>query len=824
MNNFYIRLIFSCFVGFFVVAGLSNVIYPKITSGYRDNVAEEVAADEIQRFFKTPKLKKSTPASLLEKLSDHHLSWYYFTDKKGNPLAFAQTFRPNFSEYKEYSRSLVWRGKPYYESVKAVNQDSNLHVGFYDATPLALANDFFTETVPLSVLCVMLISYIAIAALLYWLSVTMPVTNLLNYFKRKDSGVPSPSPIQTHTAVSEILSLRKLIERKERIIDEQQIKLDEREAKIKKLNRRYEEDISSVNKEKTALYIKEAENQFIEDLRHSLDEKTRIHELGDALLSALNLEFPQSIDLAMCFSVNKNNESLLVSYLGFTSNPIEVYRELAAPHPIPFPQEIETCTVFDVIDIADLCLREIAELTGSRQLVFLPMHFQGRNLAYLTILLRGQPQSTEHMRRVLNRAAQVAAKALYHIVIYEELVETARTDLLTGYPNKNYLTHLMPQLLTRPEDSSLGLRTFSLVLIEGHDIAAINEKYGRATGDLLIKELGKRIEAILQQRRAESISNWGDHLIRYGSAQFLVILRSIDAKKANIFAQRLRQILDGQAWPGGINKWSTAIGITNCPEDSFDAEQLIINMETALSYARGLQERERIVWIQQVPKAFRSTKLSPNLGGSLDIFDSAALLQSLSISRKSGVLTVRNPDGKQFWCFLESGKPTKARMGKFGGTQAILEFLVLFEAGDFDFSDLAGMDQNNLTAVQQLDKTFTVPNSLERILMDGALAKDHYLSAQELIKQTDLFVWPEQNGKNQNIIAAMQDLKDPPSEEEIKAMKEILHNANGKTSLKDIFIRLEHIPTHYLWRGAALLMQSELIHLKKLATSTPRTF
>lgn len=825
MNNFHIRVIFSCFVGFFIAAGLCNIAFPSIMHQHHEGLTQELAVDEGAQFYKKSKSKKADSTNVLEQLNAHHLAWYYLTNGQGIPLQSTKSFAPDFKVFPEYSHSITWRNQLYYEAVAPVNKKANLHVGFYSGPPLGLANDFLTETVPLTIVCFLLLLYIMICGLVYVLSVTIPTHKLSMFYQRKDSasGITSGA-LQTPGAVTEIRALRKLIERKDKLVAEQQSQLDERDAKIKKMNRRYEEDLGNANKERSALYLKDMESRFIDQLRHALDDKTRLDDLANTLLASLNAEFPQSSDLILFFSNNNNNESVLISHIGFNNNPAEIYRELSGKRALPYDANLETCIALEPTNITDRCLREIAELTSSKQVLFVPMRFQNRNLAYMVIFFRGQAQTLDHIQRVLNRSAQVAAKALYHITIYEELVETSRTDALTGYPNKNYLSHLIPQLLNRTEGVGTSTRKFALILVEGHDIAAINEKFGRQTGDLVIKELGKRIHDFLRQRHQESVSSFGDYLIRYGSAQFLIILRALDSKKASIFAQRLRQVIEGQDWPGGIGKWVTAIGITSSPDDSIDAEELIINVETALSYARGLSERERIAGINQVPMAFRSNKSSYNLGGSLDIFDPAALLQSLSMSRKSGVLTVTNSDGKVFWCFVENGKPTKTRMGKFGGTPALLEFLVLFDSGDFNFSDLSGIDAPTLREIQQLGSPFTITNSLERDLMDGALARDHYASAQNLIKQTDLFVWPHPNTKHENAFAFMQNLKDPPSPEEERVMREILRIANGKISLKDIFARMETTPSHCLWRGAALLVENQLIDLKKLATSTPRTF
>lgn len=855
MNNFFIRLLLVVLVGFFLITGLANAMFSKLTSSHYDQVAVDLAAELAQKLVrsstpapdKTPDpaaardkkkgkkgnkpapdvktdkveskqgLPKEGLSDVLEKINEHHLSWYYLTDQQGRLLPQTKPFAPDIQPIGEGSRQLDWRGQSYYEAVATVSPGFNLHVGFYSGPPVGLSRDLIEEQVPLVVALAMMLSVIIGTVLLYVISITMPMGALLAYCKKRDNG-STGGTLSLPGAVREVMDTQLIIEKKYKELDQKDEQVKERDTQLRKLNLRLEEEVNAAKKEKTVLYLKEAENQFIERLGSSFDSITTLSGIGDTMLTMFNTEFPNSFEFALFFSMNKKQEASLVSHIGFQNNPLEVYKGLGVMKGLN-DSETDLCTVVEAKNVAESQFKEISQLTGANNVIMSPLRFQGRRLGLLVLFFRGQEQGLEHITRVINRAANVTAKALHHIVTYEEQVEAARTDELTGYPNKAYLPHLFQQILASADGPTGEKRPFSIFLVEGHDVLSINEKYGRPAGDTVIQELGKRIDKLLQQRRTETMGSWGDHLIRFQGAQFLVILRQVDSKKATIFAQRLRQVLEGEDFPCGVGRWSVGIGITTFPEDSTNPDELTMNVETALSYARGQSERNKIAHINSVPKAFRSAKLASNLGGSLDVFDPAALMQSLSISRKSGILTVTHPEGKMFWCFLENGRPTKARMGKFTGPQAIIEFLVLFESGEFSFSDLTSIDRQTLDDIGKLPKTFDVPGSLERALMDGALARDHFTSAHTLIKETALYVWPTPSAKNGEGFAAMKALKDPPSPEEEKAMKEILAIANGKIQLKLIFEKLDNLPTHTLWRGAALMVEHEMIQLKKLATS-----
>ncbi|MBX9722099.1 MAG: GGDEF domain-containing protein, partial [Candidatus Obscuribacterales bacterium] len=605
MNNFFIRLLIVVLVGFFVVTGASNAIFPSMTASHQDHIAKMLADKLAKKAVTTTTDAPDTPApppvkgkkkkgkgqpppaadtkpapevkvsftkdslpSILETLAEHHLSWYYLSDTQGKPLPLTKPFAPDLATYEENSRRLDWRGQQYYESVAKVTDGYNLHVGFYSGPPVGLSRDLVEEEIPFMVSFALWSLTVVAIIILYVFSITLPLRKMLAHFKRKasDSGM-TVGNLVLPGATQEVYDVRKLIEEKNQLLEERDNTIRDRDNVIKKLNSQFDQEMSAAKKEKTVLYLKEAENQFVDRISGSLDSHTSTTGIGDAVLGQLQSEFPNSFEFALFFTISKKQDANLVSHIGFQNNPLEVYKGLGMMRGLQ-DNETDVCTVIEPSQIVEPQFREIAELTGSRYVIYSPMRFQGRRLALMVVFFRGQDQSLEHITRVLNRASNVTAKSLHHIMMYEEQVEAARTDELTGFPNKAYLPHLLPQLMEQVEGFEGERRPFSIFLVEGHDVLAINEKYGRPAGDTVIQELGKRIDRLLQQRRTETMGSWGDHLIRYQGAQFLVILRQVDVKKATIFAQRLRQVLEGEDFPCGVGRWSVGIGITSYPEDS----------------------------------------------------------------------------------------------------------------------------------------------------------------------------------------------------------------------------------------------------------------
>ena len=856
MSTFFIRLLLVI-AGFVVIICAANSLYPDLKHEYENNLTGRLAAgllpkiaqssaspaenEKLNQLSRGKKQKKGKTAGqtkgekapaqapllprnilpvILQNMAEQHICWCYLTDTRGKLIELTRTFAPDLPVYDETSRQLDWQAQSYYESVVPLGQGYayNLHAGFCNNQPVGLTSDLFQAEIPQAIAITLLVFLVGGITLLYVFSIKLPLKKLLASFQQAKNGAGlDATPVLLPGAPPEIIDLRNLLEEKNKVLTERDEKIKEHDNTVRNLNSRFEQELARAKKEKNILYLKEAENQFVTKLSSSLEPITTVASISESVLLHLQTEFPTSFEYALFFSINKKQEAQLISHIGFQKNPLEVYKGLGLMKGLAESIADTTATI-EPDDLVEQQFREICQLTGAHCVLMSPVQYQERRLALIITFFRGPEKSQEHLTRILNRVAHTCAKALHHIVSYEEQVEATRTDSLTGFPNKAYLPHLLPQLLSGADSSAAEPLPFSLFLVEGNDLVSLNEKYGQTIADNVIKELGSRIDKLLQQRRTETMGSWGDYLIRYQGAQFLVILRHVDTKRSTIFAQRLRQVVESEDYPSGVGKWPVSIGITSFPEDSANADELIQNVETALSFARSQSERNKLAHINTVPKAFRSAKLTSNVGGSLDVFHPAALLQSISLSRKSGILTVTHPEGKVFWCFAEHGQPQKARLGKFTGLNALIEFLVLFESGEFAFTDLPSIKKLTLDEIGKLPKSFDCPTQLDRVLMDGVLARDHYVMACNIIRETGLYVWPQPSARNGEGFELLRSLKEPPTEEEEKVMRKILTISNGKIQLKTIFERLDTEPTSMLWRSAAFLVQYELIQLKKLAT------
>lgn len=132
------------------------------------------------------------------------------------------------------------------------------------------------------------------------------------------------------------------------------------------------------------------------------------------------------------------------------------------------------------------------------------------------------------------------------------LAEESQTDTLTALHNRRYLMAQLPAVLT--EDARIGV-----LQIDIDHFKQINDSYGHAVGDSVLRELGAELAAL----RRES-----DITVRWGGEEFLLLLQDVDAAGATIIAERLRRDIAARAFAngrGGVVRLTCSIGFSMHP-------------------------------------------------------------------------------------------------------------------------------------------------------------------------------------------------------------------------------------------------------------------
>jgi diguanylate cyclase len=160
---------------------------------------------------------------------------------------------------------------------------------------------------------------------------------------------------------------------------------------------------------------------------------------------------------------------------------------------------------------------------------------------------------------------------------YQTMYEIAHTDALTGIMNRRSMQDQLEQQFSQPFSEHRG---FGILLIDIDHFKRINDSYGHAIGDQVLRELALLLEG--QTRNQEIVSRWGGE-------EFLVLSSALNAEVAEQVAQRLLESIRASRL-GGLNI-TISIGVA-WREDFETLESVVARADTAL-YAAKANGRDR---------------------------------------------------------------------------------------------------------------------------------------------------------------------------------------------------------------------------------------
>jgi diguanylate cyclase (GGDEF)-like protein len=161
----------------------------------------------------------------------------------------------------------------------------------------------------------------------------------------------------------------------------------------------------------------------------------------------------------------------------------------------------------------------------------------------------------------------------------------SRIDALTGIFNRPYFIEQAESLLEHSRRAQLEV---SVVLWDADNFKAVNDRFGHAAGDSVLRRLVHSCKS--QLRRT-------DILGRFGGEEFVIVLPGCGAAEAAARADIMRSnmsrvpVLEGQAGRGTV---SASFGVTSSAVSGYELARLLGHADAAL-YAAKRAGRNRVV-------------------------------------------------------------------------------------------------------------------------------------------------------------------------------------------------------------------------------------
>jgi diguanylate cyclase (GGDEF)-like protein len=217
-----------------------------------------------------------------------------------------------------------------------------------------------------------------------------------------------------------------------------------------------------------------------------------------------------------------------------------------------------------------------ASLSGMQSLLILPLCVRDAAIGTLALAARRSEAFGNQVRPALSALANQLAVALSNADSVRRLEELATTDGLTGCYNKRHFTEQLKSKLGAAERFG---RKLSLIIADIDHFKIVNDTYGHATGDVVIKELG----AILVRLKRET-----DIVARFGGEEFCLLCEETDATGGIHLAERVRQELERTTFETELGqlKVTCSLGVATYPEQAKNREGLFEASDRALYKAK----------------------------------------------------------------------------------------------------------------------------------------------------------------------------------------------------------------------------------------------
>ena len=364
-------------------------------------------------------------------------------------------------------------------------------------------------------------------------------------------------------------------------------------------------DLTLAREEVRYKELLEAKNRQIEEtnreLKAHVHELSALYKLNQAMITTLdvNLLFDRMLttlqDLIHC------EEMLLLLYNPGTE-------ELEVRCSLGVDQELLKGVIFrlddrvtglaasskELIYLPDLAVdpravNERARSFNGGAMVSAPMVVQHGLIGVLNLYKRQIDSFSPSELNLIQAVANQAAIYIENAQLFEKNRYLSNTDELTNLANRRYFQEILKRELAQARRFKTP---FSLIMVDIDHFKRFNDTHGHLRGDIVLKRVAAHL-----LRNTRGIDLVG----RFGGEEFIVLLPKTTKEGAFTAAEKLRQELAREEFPGAEQsqpggRLTLSLGLAEYPTDSRDIHQLLECADRALYAAKEGGRNRTVAW------------------------------------------------------------------------------------------------------------------------------------------------------------------------------------------------------------------------------------
>ncbi len=177
---------------------------------------------------------------------------------------------------------------------------------------------------------------------------------------------------------------------------------------------------------------------------------------------------------------------------------------------------------------------KLQQVSDDKKTLMLPLKSEGKEVGVIAAKSTNEEISAKDIEYLTQLASQIAT-TINRANVYAEILKHATLDALTGFYNRRQLEERIKQEVSNAKRQKAPLCG---IMTDIDFFKSVNDTYGHAVGDLVLKTIAKIIRGQLREY---------DIAGRYGGEEFSILLPFTKIEEAQMVAERLRKTIEDRS-------------------------------------------------------------------------------------------------------------------------------------------------------------------------------------------------------------------------------------------------------------------------------------